>query len=312
MSATVVGICTCRNPDGLARLLDELARTTAASPPALVIVVDNDTGGAGLAVAAARRAALPFAMLAVTEEKAGIPFARNRVIEEARKTSFDHVAMIDDDEYPGDGWLDALVSAARQADADVVGGPVEPVFAIPPTPPVTVADFAKPGGRMVRGRAIVESTANVLLSRRLLERSAPDWFRGAFASMSGGSDAEFFRRSLSIGARHAIAPEALVYETVGPDRTQPEWLVRRHFSNGNKLARIRTLHHGVVAAAVVETANSAALVGSALLDMARGPMDPDRRFRARLKLSRVAGKMAGLARHADSEYARSRYRNGAG
>lgn len=118
----VVGVCTCRNPAGLTKLLMQLAATAGARPPRRVIVVDNDPAKHGIAAVIGPRDKVGFEMSAVFEPQAGIPFARNRLIEEACQEEFEFLAMIDDDEYPAAGWLDAMIAAAMTSGADIVGG----------------------------------------------------------------------------------------------------------------------------------------------------------------------------------------------
>jgi glycosyltransferase involved in cell wall biosynthesis len=259
------------------------------------VIVDNDPEHAGLDTARRLATSLPFRLKGVCELQTGIPFARNRLIEEVRHEDFDFLLTIDDDEYPSTGWLDAMIAKAQTSQADIVGGPVCPVFSSPVEWPVTAADYTKPGGRLRRGNAIVESTANILFTRRLIDQWQQDWFRAEF-SKTGGSDTEFLRRTAAAGHRHAIAEPALVYEDIPCHRAKPEWLVRRSHRNGRVLARARTMHRGPLQAAVIESVNAGALVAQALVDVSCAPTNARARLIARLKLARAAGKLAGLRR----------------
>jgi glycosyltransferase involved in cell wall biosynthesis len=306
--ALIVGVCTFRNPEGLAKLMRHLAHAGAARVPNLLIVVDNDVGGAGIATAEALAPELPFPLRAVLEPRRGIPFARNRLIEEALCTDFRQLAMLDDDEYPAPGWLAALESEARKSGADLVGGPVLPVFAVPPRWPLTQADFGKDGGRLFRKATLVMSSANVLVTRRLIERWSGDWFRPEFAE-TGGSDSEFFRRTALAGHRHAIARDALAYEDVTEERARRGWLVRRSYRSGGVLSRARLMHHGLLTAAFLEAASVARLLSLAVADFAVAPTSARGRFLARLNIARAAGRLAGFFGFHYREYMPGRYRS---
>src|SRR5690606_24139641 len=140
-------------------------------------------------------------------------------------------------------------------------------------------DYQKAGGRIVRSGPLVESSANVLFTRALLERHRDDWFSEKFAT-SGGSDAEFFRRTAAAGARHAIARDALVYEDIPPSRANGDWLVRRAYAHGNVMARIRTMRHGRPMSILIEAPNIAALLGIAGIKAVTGLGRPRARLEA--------------------------------
>jgi len=61
----------------------------------------------------------------VVESKSGVTHARNRALAEA--ADVDLLAFIDD-ELPHDDWLAKLLAAHLKYGADVVAGPVYPIF----------------------------------------------------------------------------------------------------------------------------------------------------------------------------------------
>lgn len=123
-----IGIITYLRPAGLERLLRSLnALTFEYPPPELdVVVVDNDPNASARAVCERFRPASRWPLTYVTEPRRGIPQARNRVVQEAADANF--IAFIDDDEVPTPDWLNRLLHAQRTYSADVVSGPVLPVF----------------------------------------------------------------------------------------------------------------------------------------------------------------------------------------
>ncbi|EAR52580.1 hypothetical protein OG2516_05713 [Oceanicola granulosus HTCC2516] len=296
----LVGICTCRHPEGLAKALTVLQEQRSRRPFE-VLVVDNDDAAEGRAVAEAHGASY------VLEREPGIPFARNALLREAQARDTAWLAMIDDDEQPLPGWLDALVEAAERTGADVVGGPVVPRFAIAPRPPVKSGDFEKLRPDRIRGRVAVLSTANLLLSRRLLTEWREPFFDARFR-FTGGSDTEFLRRTLARGFRHAFAAEARVVEDIPASRVEPDWLLRRRFRIGNTHARVCCLHAGHAAGVARYFPHACALFlrGSLRRMLAA---DPSQAFRGARDFARARGLMAGLLGRADGEYSPERYRN---
>src|SRR5579863_5817026 len=122
-----VCVATFRRPKLLQKLLNGIANlrfVKAAIPKITVIVVDNDASETARMVCS--RAAFPWGLKYVVEPKRGIAEARNRALKEVGDADF--VAFIDDDEVPGNEWLDELLSTQAKCDADVVAGPICPSF----------------------------------------------------------------------------------------------------------------------------------------------------------------------------------------
>src|SRR5690606_31942716 len=61
------------------------------------------------------------------EERQGIPFARNAVLEAFQEFG-DVLAFVDDDEEVTSSWLSRLLTTWSSTGADVVAGPVLPLF----------------------------------------------------------------------------------------------------------------------------------------------------------------------------------------
>ncbi|MED4000956.1 glycosyltransferase family 2 protein [Priestia aryabhattai] len=62
------------------------------------------------------------------EELKGYSFIRNACLKTAEKFSWDYLAFIDDDEFPSENWINALIQKALETNADIVLGRVEPVY----------------------------------------------------------------------------------------------------------------------------------------------------------------------------------------
>jgi hypothetical protein len=127
-----VALCipTFRRPQGLRKLLTHVGELTYGGRLA-VIVVDNDAGEeAGAHVVGQMSRDYPFPLTVVVEPRRGQTYAYNRAFRVACRAmpTPDYVAVLDDDEYPDRAWLTEMVGAALALHADIVGGPVLPVF----------------------------------------------------------------------------------------------------------------------------------------------------------------------------------------
>lgn len=232
-----VAICalTFHRPAGLRALLEGIARLEVSDDVRVeVIIVDNDEDRSAEEAVAAASAAFPLPLRYVSEPERGIAPARNRAVEVALESGNDFVAFIDDDEVPDPRWLVELMRVQAQVEADVVTGPVLPVFEEPPPAwAVRGAFFERP--RFTTGtRLTYARTSNVLISAALLA-SPPAPFDVRFG-LNGGDDTHFFMRVRLAGAHIAWADEAVVSEVVPPTRVSVPWVTRRAYRRGNTLS----------------------------------------------------------------------------
>jgi glycosyltransferase involved in cell wall biosynthesis len=240
-----VAVCvvTFRRPRWLAECLQSLeALTREPGMDLSVVVIDNDPGGAARAQVDAARLGFPWRLLYEIEPTRGISFARNRAVRVALEQGVNFVAFMDDDEAASPDWLAHLLRAQRTSGAEVVSGPVEPVYE-PDVPKWIVRGkfFARPrypdGTRL--GTAI---TANCLIDARRLRGDAEP-FHPAFA-LIGGGDTHFFTRLHRDGASIVWAEQALVRERIPGSRATVGWLLRRAYRGGASFAHCeRLLHH---------------------------------------------------------------------
>ena len=109
----------------------------------------------------------------------------------------EYFLMIDDDEIAAPIWLDQMIAAARRANADVVGGPVFPIF-----PADVKAAFRDDPvfAHLFEDRSRADD-----LRHRELPDLAPRFRRMTIASFDpafnflGGGDTEFFTRCRKAG-----------------------------------------------------------------------------------------------------------------
>lgn len=226
-----VCICTFKRPALLTRLLEKLEQQRTDGLFAIsAVVVDNDVQASGRDAVgrASSKSKIPIAYL--IEPERNISLARNRSIE---GSGGDLVAMIDDDEYPDPEWLINHYRTLAGGTASGVLGPVRSSFDNSPPPwlvksgLLTRREF-KTGDKL--GDARFTRTGNVLF-RRTLFADPGNRFDPAFGR-TGGGDAAFFKRMMEKGHVFIWCNEAVVYETVLPERQVRSYYLKRAFTRG--------------------------------------------------------------------------------
>lgn len=159
-----------------------------------------------------------------------ISLARNATLDAA---TAEFVAVLDDDEHAAPDWIARLLARQAESGADVVLGPVAPVYGAAPAW-MREADTHATRPVFVGGAIITGYTSNVLF-----RRTAPALEGLRFRldlGVTGGEDTEFFTRAHRAGATFAYAPDAVVTEPVEPQRATLRWLLRRRWRAGQSHA----------------------------------------------------------------------------
>jgi glycosyltransferase involved in cell wall biosynthesis len=236
--SVILCIPTFRRPDGLRKLLTHVGALTYRGALS-VLVVENDAElRAGAAVVAQMAPAFRFPLTCVVEPRRGQTYAYNRGFAAAARAlpRPDYIAVLDDDEYPDRAWLTKMVTTASSLDADIVGGPVLPVFDDPRHWLARTGLYAP--RRFASGRVdMIYGAGSMLAKRSLIEHYLDEPFSHAFA-FTGGSDLAFFERCRADGRIFAWSDTAIVFETTPRSRTTLSWLLRRNFRKGSERARI--------------------------------------------------------------------------
>jgi glycosyltransferase involved in cell wall biosynthesis len=293
--APSVTLCvpTYRRPEGLATLLRHVARLIYTGPLS-VLVVDNDASRCeGITVVRSLQAAFPFKLDWAIESVRGQTYAYNRCFTLACRSAEtpQYVAVLDDDEFPDPNWLGRMVAAASDFDADIVGGPVFPVFA--------EADhwLVKTGlydpRRYSRGPVpIIYGAGSMLIRRVVLAGYLDQPFSNEYA-FTGGSDLDFFRRCQDDGHKFAWADDAHVFETIPTSRLTVAWLLKRAFRSGTDLTRTDKRCAGARSSAALRWIKGlgliAAGIGSVPLSASRGRAQV---IRSLFTAARGAGRIA--------------------
>lgn len=223
-----VCVCTYKRPEFLKRLLREVNRqATSGLFKVSVAVVDNDSERSGEAAVAEVRPELQITVNYDVEPQRGIARARNRVVAMAEGN---YLAFIDDDEFPAANWLLLLYTTCREYKVDGVLGPVLRHFEQKPPEWLEKSRFfvrpIYPTGAEVAWHD--SRTSNVLVRRETVLGDEPP-FRPQFRA---GEDQDFFRRKIEQGFHFVWSDEALVYETIPPNRWTRIYQVRRGLLQG--------------------------------------------------------------------------------
>lgn len=233
-----IGVCTCQRPEGLAQLLaavDKLRLGAISDNRIIVILVDNSANG--YAEDAAARYALTgrFDIAYRHERRRGLSYARNCVLDTARELGVRFVASIDDDEAPHPDWLATLMVTREEQGAELVIGPVRPVFEV--APPRWLPASAYETRRQPQNGTVPEGyTCNALISMRAVDEASVAF--DPHFNKSGGEDTAFFMALTNAGHNIAWAEQALVYETIPAARMSLRWLLRRWYLTGLNQGRI--------------------------------------------------------------------------
>jgi succinoglycan biosynthesis protein ExoM len=290
-----VFICvpTFRRPDGLRKLLTHLEQLTY-SGMIEIVVVDNDAEiGAGAAVVNEISPAFRFPLTCIIEPRRGQTYAYNRAFLTACRATPapDYVAVLDDDEYPSPNWLAELTKVVRRYDADIVGGPVFPIFDAPEHW-LARSSLYEPARYKTGPVSMIYGAGNMLLRRSMLEEYLDEPFDHAFA-FTGGSDCDFFWRCRKDGRSFAWADDSHVFETTPRSRTTVGYLLRRKFRTGAEATRIDRKLAGKIDGVVRRWCKALGLIGTGALTLpitalgGRGAM-----MRSLMWTARGAGRIA--------------------
>ncbi|GAA0786924.1 glycosyltransferase family 2 protein [Roseibium denhamense] len=221
----VIAVCTAQRPKMLEACLDALDQLIVPAETTIsIVVVENDpepffTGDRAAKIRAGLKTALHF----YHEQRKGIPFARNAALESALEHSPDWIALIDDDERAEPDWIEKLLTACEEHNAEVANGPVRRIYEQPP-PHWWKSQLLKP---RPTGTIITEApTNNILMSSRLI---ADDGLGLRFDERLtfGSEDIDFFRRVHARGAKMIWVDDAFVEEDIPASRVTTNRLLSR-------------------------------------------------------------------------------------
>jgi succinoglycan biosynthesis protein ExoM len=219
-----VCVCTLRRNLMLERLLRKLAEQESGGLFDMsIVVVDNDASGTARETAERLRGELSLDLTYGIEPVQMIAAARNHALRLAKG---DHIAIIDDDEFPPPHWLLTMFRSIRTFDVDGALGPVIPFFELePPSWLVKSRLCERP---VLRTGTLLSwdqtRTGNVLVKKRVFDEHGLQF---DLKYKTSGSDKEFFREAMQMGYRFVAVEEAPVYEVVPLERQTKGYYLRR-------------------------------------------------------------------------------------
>jgi succinoglycan biosynthesis protein ExoM len=227
MRTAVILICTCNRPHYLNELLLALVHEVRMAPCKTLSTVVVDNGSQEVQdLVESFGSDLPIEYVRLPQSD--LVAARNCSLRHGLRHKPDYLVFIDDDEVPESSWLSGLLSTIAVSGADFAVGPVNPKFSSPP-PSWAPEFFTKTGETFC--------TSNLIIRSSVVPCDEELWFKPRFSS-SGGEDGDFLRRLAASGAKHTVAPSALVLENIPLDRVSARYLWRRGFRDGIVAAQI--------------------------------------------------------------------------
>ena len=229
-----VCICTFRRSRLLQRLLRRLEQQSTDDLFTFsVVVTDNDCERNAQLVVEEFVATSKLKVIYSWEARKNIALARNEALSHA---TGDFVAFIDDDEYPENSWLSAMLKTCEKYRVAGVLGPVRPDFEKPPPRWIIDGCFWErpehPTGRVMGWK---ESRTGNLLFRRQIVDGLHEAFNPLFGS--GGEDKDFFMRMTALGHVFCWCSEGVVHETVPEERCQRSYMLKRAMLRGKNILK---------------------------------------------------------------------------
>jgi GT2 family glycosyltransferase len=226
--ATVVCVPAFRRPRLLRATLESLEKQRTDRTFAVVIVDNDAMSSESVPVAREFLDSGRLQGLCLVEPQQGNCHAINAAFETALATfrNARYLLMIDDDEIASPDWLALMVDAAETTGADVVGGPVWPVFDDATKQKLERHPAFKPAYEISGAVPMIYGCGNCLVARSVFERLGAPAFDLRF-NFLGGGDVDFFTRCRRAGMRFHWVAEAVITETVPEDRSRPRWLAQR-------------------------------------------------------------------------------------
>jgi len=302
MINVAVIIITYRRPHGLIRVLEGLDKQQSVDQSCsflvTAIVVDNDIECSAKASVEYFKSNSSLSVRYISEPAQGIPIARNAGIA-SLPNDVEFFCFIDDDEWPGETWIDELLKTQRATGADCVLGAVIPVY--PKSAPRWLVNSRIFDSWKFPDRALLTEAAsnNVLIAYEFIRKTQLRFDERM--RMTGGSDFMFFRQAVGLGMHIVWSAGAPVYEEVPQSRLKLRWIIQRQYRLGNtfsvseRLTGTRVGLAKLVVKGFIRIGLGIVMLPALLFSSYYG-------MRAFIHMLRGAGTIAGALGHAHQEY----------
>ena len=207
----------------------------------IIIVVDNDKLGSGKIAFDNIKNDFAVNCFYYIESERGISSARNNLLEKAILHKADLIGFIDDDEFAHENWLNNMVKGIDEYKVDIGAGPVIP------TKKTSMPKNFKQDRKNKRG-AVPRNIAagNVMFTAGLIKNYSLRFDR--YFDFMGGEDFDFFSKASQLGGSSAWIDDAVIFETITPDREKLKYILYRHFTGGINLIMRYRKNNSLVAA----------------------------------------------------------------
>jgi succinoglycan biosynthesis protein ExoM len=156
----------------------------------------------------------------------GLSNVRNKLFDQAFDLNPDFIVCIDDDEFPTTDWLNQLLTTITESAADIVLGPVIPVFEHNVSPYISY--WFKYKNLNNHQKIDFFWTGNFIISSKFLLKNKIK-FDDRF-NFTGSEDSHFGVTALKAGATILWSKDAVVYETIPEKRAKLFWLIKRSYN----------------------------------------------------------------------------------
>ena len=202
----------------------------------IIIVADNDSERSGESGFNEAIKNINIGSYYYAEPERGLSAVRNSLIEKALDHNVDFIAFIDDDELPHKQWLINIMKGFEINNCDIVTAPVLPINESV-APDTFTTNPKRPSGSTPR----TISTNNVIFRKKLIGEHGLRFDR--YFDFIGGEDFDFFDRAIKKGMTSVWIDDAIVFETIFPERKTRKYMMYRHFTGGiNAIMRYRKHH----------------------------------------------------------------------
>lgn len=259
----VITVPTFKRPEWLLRTLESFKAQKTSRNFAVVVIENEAEARDGAAAASPVIEAGELAGMVIVAHERGNCSAYNAgwMTAFVHFPNFSHILVIDDDEVATPHWIETMMQAAGQFDADIVGAPQIQIFENPDHERWASHPVFQPPYRESGPVDALYSSGNLLVSRKVPETLGTPFLEPMF-NFIGGGDSDFLSRAAKAGFRLAWCAEAEVHETVPARRVESSWITARGLRNGviSTLVEKRKRHDEPMGAVRV-FAKSVALLG---------------------------------------------------
>lgn len=237
----IITICiaTYKRPDLLSNCLRSIGLIAIPKNySVIIIVVDNDAEKSGEASFNETIKNIAIKSHYYVEPDRGICSARNYLLEKSLIHEAAYIAFIDDDELAHEQWLINMIRGLEIYPSDIVAGPVLPIKET-----FAPKNFTKDPKRLTGSTPRNIPAGNVLFSERLINEQKLRFDR--YFDFIGCEDFDFFDRAIKNNMKSVWVDDAIIFETILPERETRQYIIYRHFTGGINVVMRYRRHHSL-------------------------------------------------------------------